>query len=304
MDGIGNNLSSPNLSNQEIECQQSIDQILPEDVLKEIFSQNHFQTNARLSNVSKKFQKLTQDPILVKKKLYESEITITSEKWALIFGKEALKNENLQEEYASFPHKEIIDFIKKLKMGFKDLNPLQDLRIVRIPKSLGSELNLKNIGTLLKEKYPEYPSGFNEESYNLLNELGEPLLTQGIEKSYWLIGLKSAYPSSDEMTFVQQDQLLQELANNGLALELPTVNEAALILALGIDENKNTPFVGLSTRCKEKTANESFILAFASFGWDWGDDNSNKIIDQGITFATYTSDQTIKVSGVIPVKRF
>ena len=277
-------------------------QTLPSDTLKEIFKLTDLSTLHRLNQVSKSLKNLSQDQEVIKKCLYNR--TINSQKLAFYF-EEILEEENLKNEYENFPAIKILEIFKQIhslapeKTLAPEKNLFNHLRILRIPQTIGKvNLSLLSIGHLLRKSYPHNPKGFCEEILTnpLLNHyssfplenLGEKLLKNEIEKPYWLIAFKRKLP-----LFISKEKL-ENYRKMGFDIQLPTLIESALNYFVNMQEG-----IPLSTTpCKEKLTNgESISMTYAENLK--GSDNL-PIRGHGIVFLT-SNDYPSNFVEMIPV---
>ncbi|CDR33610.1 F-box protein [Criblamydia sequanensis] len=184
---------------------------LPDELVMAIFSCLNLSSLGTIGAISKSWKLLAEDPALWKNAIYR-EIAFTNDIWAKVFGEEVVKDEDRKEEYSSFPWKDFISDCRKFKSLFPEKNAKEFLMIVRLPKTLNGQLNLKNLGELSKKCFKDSETGYNFIWPTAMEEFGE----KSIDKSVWVIMTKDVLPGSRSKSYIEQQEMVRELAEKTL----------------------------------------------------------------------------------------
>ncbi len=241
--------------------------ILPDELVLEVFSRLTLATLGIICSISKEWERLASDPILLKKTIYR-EVAFGNDKWAQYFGKDAVKDEDNKDEWSSLPWKDFIEDCKKFKSLFPEKQAKDILMLVRLPKTLNGQLTLKSFGKLTKKYFPDI-----EEDTSLLirskiiSKLGEI----SIDRSRWVMMTKDLLPGTRNKSYHEQQKMIAELAKKSLInYEVPeTLESVVCILSQYLDSKtyllSHNPFT--LTRCQENIeGNQIIVGSFSSIG--------------------------------------
>ncbi len=236
--------------------------ILPDELVLEVFSRLTLATLGAICSISKEWERLASDPILLKKTIYR-EIAFGNAKWAQCFGKDAIKEEDNKEEWSSLPWKDFIEDCKKFKSLFPEKQAKDTLMLIRLPKTLNGQLTLKSFGKLAKKYFPHLKEGT---CFMILPHILDKLGDLSIDKSRWVLMTKDVLPGTRNKSYHKQKKIIAELARKALInYEVPgTLESVICILSQYLDSktclfNKN-PYTTTITRCKEKLAGDQIIV--------------------------------------------
>lgn len=262
------------------EIKQDSFSLLPKELFFQIFLQLNFATIITISSISQKWKQLARAPILLQSVIYR-EIAFTNEQWARCFGGNVVKDEDRKEEFSSLPWHEFIEDCKKFKSIFPEKNALNNLMLVRLPKTFNGGLTLKSLRKLAKKYFlgKDLENSFNWRA--IFDRPGE----NPIDKSRWIAMTKGLLPGSKNKTFAEQQDIIGKLALIALmGYEIPdTLEAAACLLAQYFDSN--TPLIGDAswtyTRCKDEIQDSHPIvgdITLAGFYLETIDNSSHPLI--------------------------
>jgi hypothetical protein len=248
------------------ETKQDPIEILPDELVLEVFSHLNLATLGTICCVSKAWKRLANEPILWKIAIYR-EIAFGNDKWAQCFGADVVKDEDNREEFSSLPSDDFIADCKKFKSIFPEKNAKDSLMLVRLPKTLNGGLTLKNLGELAKKYFSDNDSGYRFIWAPIVRELGD----KSIDKSHWVLMTKDVLPGSRAKNYGEQQKIVADLAEKSLiSYELPeTLESAVCILSQYFDSNirlfSDSPWT--YTRCKDKVQGFQVVVGgFAPAG--------------------------------------
>jgi hypothetical protein len=245
------------------ETKQNPIEILPDELVLEIFSHLNLATLGTSCCVSRKWRRLAGDPILWKIAIYR-EIAFGNDKWAQCFGTDVVKDEDNREEFSSLPSDDFIADCKKFKSIFPEKSAKDSLMLVRLPKTLNGGLTLKSLGKLAKKYFSN--SGYRFIWPSIVQDLGD----KSINKSHWVLMTKDILPGSRNKSYGEQQKIVAGLAEKALiSYDVPeTLESATCILSqyLGSNIRLFSDNPQTYTRCKEevqgdRTAVGGFALA-------------------------------------------
>lgn len=168
---------------------------LPDEIMMNILSYLQL-TDLRAScRVSKNWNRLANDVDLWKKAIFH-EIAFSNENWAQKLGEDSVKNEDRKEELSSMPLEDIVKTFRKYKLAFPEKKVVNDLMLVRLPKTLNGNINLNNVGDILKNYFPENLSGYEYIWPQIVTNIGNTT----IDKSRWVVMLKDGIQAKKGMT--------------------------------------------------------------------------------------------------------
>ncbi len=227
--------------------------ILPDELVLEVFSRLTLATLGAICSISKEWERLASDPILLKKTIYR-EIAFGNAKWAQYFGKDAIKDEDNKDEWSSLPWKDFIEDCKKFKSLFPEKQAKDTLMLVRLPKTLNGELTLKNLGELIKKHFPK-----SDTNLSIPSIIVDKLKDKSIDKSRWVLMTTDVLPESRKKDYNEQQRIVAELVN----YEVPEIlTSATCILSQYIHSQirlfSDNPLT--YTRCKEKVEDDQTIV--------------------------------------------
>src|ERR1700722_14318452 len=224
--------------------------LLPKELILEIFSRLNLATHGKSRLVSKGWDQFLGESTRWKMAIYK-EIAFGNEEWAKCFGKDVVKDEedDKKEFLSLFPA--IIEDYRRFKSVFPEKSLKDSLMLVRLPKTINGRLTLKSLGELAKKYFPDSDTGYRFILSPIVNELGD----KSIDKSHWVLMTKDVLPGSRNKSYAEQKDIIANLAQKALiGYEVPEILEAAVcILAQYFDSNKllfsYSPCT--YTRCKE-----------------------------------------------------
>lgn len=253
------NKSFDNSYNYENETKQAPIERLPDELVLEVFSHLNLATIGTVCCVSKKWQPLANNPLLLKKFIYK-EIAFGNDKWAQCFGPDVVKDEDNGEEFSSLPSDDFIADCKKFKAIFPERNVKDSLMLVRLPKTLNGGLTLKSLGELAKRYFSARDTGYKCILPAIVQELGD----RSIDKSHWVLMTKDVLPGSRNKSYGDQQKIVADLAEKSLiSYEVPEALEsAACILSQYFDSQirlfSDSPWT--YTRCKEQVRGFQIVV--------------------------------------------
>jgi len=248
---VGNSYSCENVN----ETKQDPIEILPDELILEVFSHLNLVTLGTICCVSKAWKRLANEPILWKIAIYR-EIAFGNDKWAQCFGVDVVKDEDNREEFSSLPSDAFISDCKKFKNIFPEKNAKDSLMLVRLPKTLNGGLTLKNLGELAKKS----DTGYRFIWPAIIQEQGD----KSIDKSQWVLMTTDVLPGSRNKSCGEQQKIVADLAEKSLiSYEVPeTLESVACIFSQYFGSNirlfGDNPCT--YTRCKEKVQGYQLVV--------------------------------------------
>lgn len=260
--------------------------VLPDDMMKLIFSHLDLSSLEAIRQVSKTWRILAGDDLLWKNVIYR-EIAFSNRDWKRCFGPEVLSHEDCREEWNSLPWREYIEDSRKFDKSFPEKSGKDHLMLVRLPKTLTATrlpdtkdeqgcciegelvggLTLNSIGQLAKKYFPETEGGYRYIRDTLVNELGD----HSVNKSCWVLITKKVLEGSRNQPYNKQQEMVADLAKQSLpGYEVPeTLEAAACILSQYFMDSKrlysDDPLT--YTRCKEELQGyQTVVGGFAPAG--------------------------------------
>lgn len=239
-------------------------EILPYELVLEVFSHLNLATLGTICCVNKTWNRLANTPILWKIAIYR-EIAFGNDKWAKYFGADVVKDEDNSEEFSSLPSNNFIADCKNFKSIFPERNAKDSLMLVRLPKTLNGGLTLKNLGKLAKKYFSCSDSGYRFILPVIIQELGD----KSIDKSHWVLMTKDVLPGSRAKSYDEQKKIVADLAEKALiGYDVPeTLESAVCILSQYFGSNIRLFSVRLFrvnpwtyTRCKDKVQGYQTIV--------------------------------------------
>ena len=237
------------------ETKQNPIEILPAELIGEVFSRLNLATLGTICCVSKAWKRLANEPFLWKSAIYR-EVAFGNDKWAQCFGTDVVQNEDNREEFSSLPSDDFIADCKKFKSIFPERNAKDSLMLVRLPKTLNGGLTLKSLEELAKKYFSDSDSIWTD----IVQELGD----KSIDKSHWVLMTKDVLPGSRNKSYGEQQKIVADLAENSLiGYEVPeTLESAACILSQYFGSNirlfSDNPLT--YTRCKDEVLGYQTIV--------------------------------------------
>ena len=230
---------------------------LPNEVCKVIFSDVNFKELRNCSLVDKKWNKLTNDPMLVKKMIYEG-FCFNPSHWNEFCGAGTVSNDEIAKAYASLPK----DIFKILKSDYNGKKVIDTHMLVWIPESIkGKSVTIDNFGALLKEQ-PEFshnPTGYGYIwNSNVQQEGSNPI------KSGWKLMTNDVIPGSRNKKMAEQLILVESLNKNGqTGYRVPKTAEAIICIAAEYLRSKKRLFSDeptTYTRCQENVQGYQVVV--------------------------------------------
>lgn len=259
---VGNSYSCGNFN----ETKQDPIEIIPDELVLEIFSHSNLATLGTISYVNKAWKRLANEPILWKIAIYR-EIAFGNDKWAQCFGTDVVKDEDNREEFSSLPSDDFIADCKKFKSIFPKKNAKDCLMLVRLPKTLNGGLTLKSLGELAKKYFSANDKGYRFIWSAIIREHGD----KSIDKSKWVLMTKDVLPGSSNKSYDEQQKIVADLAKTSLInYEVPeTLEAAACLLSQYFGSNirlfSDNPWT--YTHCKENVQGyQVFVGGFSPAG--------------------------------------
>lgn len=221
---VGNSYSCENFN----ETKQDSIEILPDELVLEVFSHLNLATLGTICCVNKAWKRLANEPkpMLWKIAIYR-EIAFGNDKWAQCFGTDVVKDEDNIEEFSSLPSDDFIADCKKFKSIFPERNAKDSLMLVRLPKTLNGGLTLKSLGELAKNRFPDSDSGYRF----IWPSIDQVLEDKSINKSHWVLMTKDVLPGSRAKSYSEQQKIVADLAEKSLiSYEVPEILESAVCI--------------------------------------------------------------------------
>ena len=240
---------------------------LPNEVWKVIFSGANFKELRNCSLVDKKWNQLTNDPMLVKKMIYE-EYCFNPSHWNEFCGVGTVLDDEIAKAYASLPK----DIREILKSDYNGQKVIDTHMLVWIPETIkGKPITIDNFGALLKAK-PEFC--YNATGYRVIWD--EIVQQEGskLVKSGWVLMTTDVISGSRKKSFAEQKLLVESLNKNGqTGYRVPKTAEAIICIAaqyLRSKESKKRLFSDepwTFTRCQENVQGlQTMVGGFAPSG--------------------------------------
>jgi hypothetical protein len=243
---VGNSYSCENFN----ETKQDPIEILPDELVLEVFSHLNLATLGTICCVNKAWKRLANEPILWKIAIYR-EIAFGNDKWAQCFGTDVVKDEDNREEFSSLPSDDFIADCKKFKSIFPERNAKDSLMLVRLPKTLNGGLTLKSLGELAKKYFSDSNSG-----RFIFDAIFQELEDKSIDKSQWVLMTKDVLPESQNKSYGEQQKIVADLAEKSLiSYEVPDTLESAVCTLSQYFASRWT-----CTRCKDKVQGYQTIV--------------------------------------------
>lgn len=256
-------------------------EILPEELILEIFSYLDFATLGRACFVNREWRRIASDETLWKKaEVYEK--AVSSKKWAQWFGEEAVKDEDLEEEWRSLPWN-IAGILECRCPIFPEKKVIDTHMLVRLPKTLNGALTLKSLGELAKKYFPDNDTGYRIIRSAIIKKQGD----KSIDKSQWVLMTKDVLPGSRKKSYNEQKKIIDNLAEKSLiSYEVPQTLESVTCIFsqyLGSNIRLFNDSPSTYTRCQENIHGYQMVVGgFASDGFDVDNDYNSVHEDIGV----------------------
>ena len=240
---------------------------LPDEIWKVIFSEANFKELRNCSLVDKKWNQLTNDPMLVKKMIYE-EYCFNPSHWNEFCGVGTVLDDEIAKAYASLPK----DIREILKSDYNGQKVIDTHMLVWIPETIkGKPVTIDNFGALLKAK-PEFC--YNATGYRVIWD--EIVQQEGskLVKSGWVLMTTDVISGSRNKSLAEQKLLVESLNKNGqTGYRVPKIAEAIICINaqyLRSKESKKRLFSTepwTYTRCQENVQGfQTIVGRFAPSG--------------------------------------
>lgn len=239
--------------------------VLPNELLYHIFSfLNDLKTLSNITLTCKNWCAIAiveKSPSLWKRAVYQ-ELTFNNKSWAAIFGKDVIKQEKIDEDFASLDIKEFVSTYRSIKSVYKVEKPREALFTVRIPKSLNGGLNLDSLIEVSK-KFFLVSDVYGHRGLNCY-QLAAHLRQTPIEKSYWVVMTKQLLPGTVKKTYEEQKEFVEALSKNDLkGFRVAKVLEVATSILAYHFQKKTIPehfLPGKYTRCEESNGGYQMVV--------------------------------------------
>ena len=194
----------------------------PDAVSLSILSCISFTALAGVCRVSKRWQRLASDPLLLKRTVYR-DIAFGSQQWTRCLNKglkqeEMIKYEYDAEEFASLPL-DIGKILKSSCLAFPGKRVVQTHMLVRLSRGF----TIKSFGELVKRCFPQNPDGYRYIWDAIAKEHGDT----SVDEPIWLLMTRDVLPGSRGLSFAKHQAMVAKLAEDSqAAYEVPTTLEA------------------------------------------------------------------------------
>ena len=200
----------------------------PNEIWKDIFLKSNFKDLGNCSLVDKKWNQLTNDPMLVKKMIYEG-FCFNPSHWNEFCGAGTVSDDEIAKAYALLPTN--FDEILKIDCpAFPGYKVIDTHMLVWIPETIkGKPVTIDNFGLLLKEQqeFSRRPTGYG----HIFNPIAQQEGGKSI-KSGWVLMTTDVIPDSRNKRFFEQLILLENLNKNGqTGYRVPKIAEAIICIA-------------------------------------------------------------------------
>jgi len=220
---------------------------LPEELIVHIFCGFNLTTLATISCVNKKWRQIASESSLWRSAIYR-EIAFGSDKWVQYFGENIIKDEDRFEELHSLPFKDFITDSRKFYAIFPEKSVRDSLLLVRLPKTLNSQLTLKNLEELVNRCF----STNNSTSLLIWSPIIKELIDESITSSHWVIMTKSLLPGSKKKSYSEQEEMIAGLSKKSIVgYRIPTILESVVCILSEYSSSKTQLFTDY-TRCRNQ----------------------------------------------------
>lgn len=204
---------------------------IPLDVIQEIFfSYLNFKEVYGCSQVNKKWNKISLEPIISKKIIYDGHCFNPSH-WNQYFGSGTIAPDEMRKAFEQLPI-DIHARIKKPCPVFNGFRIIDTHMLVWIPEAINKELvNVNTIVKLLKQnpKYSEYKFGISEIDKEVLIEEGDKPI-----KSGWVLMTTKILPFIEDGCYNDDLARVEKLnINNEIGYRVPKIAEAMICISTG-----------------------------------------------------------------------
>jgi hypothetical protein len=226
--------------------------------LQHIMSFLDLQSLGRCCIVSKTWKRAVDDAPELWQSIIYRELAFGNDKWAHCFGPDVIKDEPFGEDFASLPWSEVIADFRNIKKVFPGRKATDCLMLVRLPKTLNGGLSINCLGALAKLYFRQ-----NDDGYKSIAEFRGLHANRSIEKSYWVLMTKDVLPGSRNQSFIKQQQIVANLANQSLrGYRVPGALEAITCIFSQYFGSKIRLFSDKPetyTRCLDRTFTHRFL---------------------------------------------
>ena len=239
---------------------------LPNEIFKVIFSDVNFKELRNCSLVDKKWNQVTNDPMLVKKTIYEG-FCFNPSHWNEFCGAGTVSHDEIAKAYASLPK----DILEILKNDYNGKKVIDTHMLVWIPETIkGKPLTIDTFGALLKEKqeFSNSATGYGYIPNSIIQQEGNKPIKCG-----WVLMTTDVIPGSRNKSFADQELLVESLNKNGqTGYRVPKMAEAIVCIAAEYLRSKKRLFSNdpsTYTRCQENVQGFQIIVGyFKEYGLD------------------------------------
>ena len=174
-------------------------------VVNHIFSYLNLHELGSSRNISKRWNTLASTPTLWKTAIYR-EIAFSSKNWAQ-WNEDIVKGVDFTKEYLSLPEN-IVEELRRSYKAFPGKGIKETHVLVRMPKGL----TLKKLGELAKKYFPSNAAGYSYIRQAIVDDLGD----KPADESVWLLMTKDLIPGSRNKSYIDQQNIVAELAKTAL----------------------------------------------------------------------------------------
>lgn len=204
---------------------------VPVDVIQEIFfSYLNFKDVNSCSRVNVKWNKITLEPIISKKMIYDRHCFNPSN-WNQFFGSGTIAPDEMRKAFEQLP----IDIHARLKKpcpAFEGCKIIDTHMLVWIPEAINKELvNINTVAKLLKQnpKYSDYKLGISEIDKEVLTEEGDRPI-----KSGWVLMTTKILPYIEDGNCSDDLEQVERLEyNKDTGYRVPKIAEAMICISAG-----------------------------------------------------------------------
>jgi hypothetical protein len=225
-------------------------EILPCEIISEIFSYLNLHELGVSSRVSKRWETCASSPLLWRAAIYR-EIAFSSKNWAQ-WDENIVKGVDFTKEHLSLPENIVEEFRRSYK-AFPGKRIRETHVLVRMPKGL----TIKKLGELAKKYFPSNAKGYRGVLQTIIDKLGD----KPADESVWLLMTTKEVDGTRNKNYIEQKDIVAELAKTALVpYEIPTTLEAATCILAEYSRSKKRLFSDRTyTRCQETVQIEHMI---------------------------------------------
>ena len=203
-----------------------MDEIFPEkditpDNIFDIFRQCNLLELEKCSQVSAKWNHLANDSYLKKEAIFKG---LANNPCYLneYFGQGTISPDEIKKAFDLLPNN-IDEILKMPCLIFPGKSIRQTHNLLWIPESInGKELNVNNFGELLKQLWPNNPTGYQYIDPEIATSLGDSKICSG-----WMFMTRDVLPNSRSKSYTEHEKMISDLYKvNQPLYEIPSTGEA------------------------------------------------------------------------------